>query len=62
MTKAAHGGTPIYCSQELKFKAPVHIGDTITCTAELIEKIPEKSSSDLPHRRYQSGRRSRYRR
>ena len=42
MTKAAHGGTPIYCSQELKFKAPVHIGDTITCTAELIEKVPEK--------------------
>ena len=42
MTKAMHGGTPIYCSQELKFKAPVRIGDTITCTATIIEKIPEK--------------------
>ena len=30
------------CSQELKFKAPVRIGDTITCTATIIEKIPEK--------------------
>ena len=42
LTKAACGGTPIYCSQELKFKAPVRIGDTITCTATIIEKIPEK--------------------
>lgn len=42
MTQAIHGGTSIYCSQELLFKAPVRIGDTITCTAELIEKIPEK--------------------
>lgn len=42
MTKAMHGGTPIYCSQELKFKAPVRVGDTITCTATIIEKIPEK--------------------
>ncbi|MGE1062077.1 MaoC family dehydratase [Megasphaera paucivorans] len=42
MTRAAQGGLPIYCSQELAFKAPVRIGDTITCTAELIGKIPEK--------------------
>ena len=42
MTKAAHGGTPIYCSQTLKFKAPIHIGDTITCTATIINKIPDK--------------------
>lgn len=42
MTKAIRGGTSIYCSQELNFKAPVRIGDTITCTATIIDKIPER--------------------
>lgn len=42
MTKALQGGTSIYCSQEIKFKAPVRIGDTITCIAELVDKVPEK--------------------
>lgn len=43
LTKAVQkGGTSIYCSQEVKFKAPVRIGDTITCTAEIVDKIPEK--------------------
>lgn len=41
ITKAVHGGS-IYCSQDLAFKAPVRIGDTITCVAELVDKIPEK--------------------
>ena len=42
LTRASRGGCPIYCSQELVFKAPVRIGDSLTVTAEIIEKIPEK--------------------
>ena len=30
-------------SQELKFLAPVRLGDTITCTVEVMELIPEKN-------------------
>jgi len=36
------GPTNVYMSQELNFKAPVKIGDTVTATVELIEKIEEK--------------------
>jgi len=33
----------IYLSQEVKFLAPVRIGDTITARVEVIELIPEKN-------------------
>jgi len=33
----------IYLSQEVKFLAPVRIGDTITARLEVIELIPEKN-------------------
>jgi 3-hydroxybutyryl-CoA dehydratase len=36
-----HGA--IYLSQEVKFLAPVRIGDTITATVEVLELIPEKN-------------------
>ncbi|MCX7779517.1 MAG: MaoC family dehydratase [Negativicutes bacterium] len=36
------GPMNLYMSQELVFKAPVKIGDTVTATVELIEKIEEK--------------------
>jgi 3-hydroxybutyryl-CoA dehydratase len=32
----------IYVSQTLKFKAPVHIGDTVTATVEVLSTTPEK--------------------
>ncbi|HWR41369.1 MAG TPA: MaoC family dehydratase [Patescibacteria group bacterium] len=37
------GVNTIYLSQELIFKAPVKIGDTVTATVEVIEKIEEKN-------------------
>nr|WP_307775299.1 MaoC family dehydratase [uncultured Cetobacterium sp.] len=37
------GEGSIYMGQELKFLAPVYIGDTITATAEVVELIPEKN-------------------
>jgi len=37
------GHGTIYLSQEVKFLAPVRIGDTITARVELIELIPEKN-------------------
>lgn len=37
------GEGSIYMGQELKFLAPVYIGDTVTAVAEIIELIPEKS-------------------
>jgi 3-hydroxybutyryl-CoA dehydratase len=37
----------IYLSQEVKFLAPVRIGDTITAKAEVIELIPEKNRIKL---------------
>lgn len=37
------GRNTIYLGQELAFKAPVKIGDTVTATVEVLEKIPEKS-------------------
>ena len=37
------GEGAIYMRQELKFMAPVFIGDTITATVEIIELIAEKN-------------------
>lgn len=36
------GANTIYLAQELTFKAPVKIGDTVTATVEVIEKIEAK--------------------
>ena len=36
------GANTIYLAQELAFKAPVKIGDTVTATVEVIEKIEAK--------------------
>jgi 3-hydroxybutyryl-CoA dehydratase len=36
------GPGTVYMQQSLKFLAPVRIGDTITATVEVIEKIEEK--------------------
>lgn len=40
---ALPGANTIYMGQELSFKAPVKIGDTVTATVEVIELIPEKN-------------------
>ncbi len=40
---ALPGAQTIYMGQELSFRAPVRIGDTITATVEVIEKIEEKN-------------------
>lgn len=37
------GANTIYLGQSLSFKAPVKIGDTVTATVEVIEKIEGKS-------------------
>jgi len=37
------GHGTIYISQEVKFLAPVRIGDTITARVEIMELIPEKN-------------------
>lgn len=37
------GANSIYMGQELSFKAPVKIGDTVTATVEVIEKIEAKN-------------------
>jgi 3-hydroxybutyryl-CoA dehydratase len=37
------GHGTIYVSQEVKFLAPVRIGDTITARVEIMEVIPEKN-------------------
>ena len=37
------GPGTIYLGQELKFTKPVRIGDTITATATVIEKMDEKN-------------------
>lgn len=37
------GINTIYLSQELSFKAPVKIGDTVTATVEVLEKIEGKN-------------------
>ena len=41
------GHGTIYLSQEVKFLAPVRIGDTITARVEVIELIPEKNRANL---------------
>ena len=41
------GPGAIYLSQELKFLAPVHIGDTITARAEVVEIIEGKNRVSL---------------
>jgi 3-hydroxybutyryl-CoA dehydratase len=41
------GPGTIYTGQTLKFLAPVHFGDTITATVEVIEKIVEKNRAIL---------------
>ena len=41
------GPGTIYLSQELKFTAPVKFGDTITATAEVIERIENKNRITL---------------
>jgi len=40
---ALPGANSIYMSQELKFLAPVKIGDTVTATVEVIELIEAKN-------------------
>jgi len=37
------GPGSVYLSQSIKFIAPVHIGDTITATATIVELLPEKN-------------------
>jgi len=41
------GHGTIYLSQEIKFLAPVRIGDTITARVEVIELAPEKNRAKL---------------
>ena len=36
------GPGAIYVKQELKFKAPVRIGDTVTATCRITEVVPER--------------------
>ena len=40
---ALPGQNTIYMGQELQFKAPVKIGDTVTATVEVMEKIEGKN-------------------
>ena len=40
---ALPGKNTIYMGQELQFKAPVKIGDTVTATVEVLEKIEGKN-------------------
>ena len=40
---ALPGKNTIYMGQELQFKAPVKIGDTVTATVEVMEKIEAKN-------------------
>lgn len=41
------GGGSVYVSQTLKFKAPVYIGDTITCTLTVTDKNVERNRLTL---------------
>lgn len=40
---ALPGKNTIYMGQELQFRAPVKIGDTVTATVEVLEKIEAKN-------------------
>ena len=44
---ALPGKNTIYLGQELQFKAPVKIGDTVTATVEVLEKIEGKNRLSL---------------
>jgi len=37
------GPGSIYVAQTLKFRAPVHVGDTVTARVEVISMVPDKS-------------------
>ena len=41
------GPGSVYISQELNFLAPVHLGDTVTAQAEVIEVLSEKNRVKL---------------
>ena len=41
------GANTIYLSQEVTFKAPVYIGDTIKAEVEVVEKRDDKKIIDL---------------
>jgi len=41
------GPGAIYISQNLRFKAPVRIGDTVVAHVELLELIPEKKRANF---------------
>lgn len=41
------GGGSVYVSQTLKFKAPVFVGDTITCTLTVTDKNVERNRLTL---------------
>ena len=41
------GHGTIYLSQEVKFLAPVRIGDTLTARVEVIELLPEKNRAQF---------------
>lgn len=45
VTKATFGN--VYANQSIKFTKPVYIGDTITATATIVEKIEAKSMVKL---------------
>ena len=41
------GPGAIYLSQNLRFRAPVRIGDTVAVTVEVVELVPEKQRARL---------------
>ena len=41
------GPGAVYLSQELRFRAPVRIGDTVCVTVEVVELVPEKRRARL---------------
>ena len=41
------GPGTIYMGQELRFVKPVYIGDTVTATATVVERVPEKNRLKL---------------
>lgn len=41
------GANTIYMSQEVSFKAPVYIGDTVTAEVEVVDKKDDKKIIDL---------------
>ena len=41
------GPGAVYISQSLRFRAPVHIGDTVAVTVEVVELVPAKRRAKL---------------